>query len=311
MSTLKHVLEIIDLLEKPNICGGDVLEFFREKGLLEYMDIYIERIESEKGYTDFIKITIPRNRSSGPVLGIIGRLGGLGARPEYIGLVSDADGAIVALASAYKIAEYFKKGESLEGSVIVSTHICPRALVLPYKPATMITSPVELYELVKREVDERMNTILSIDATKANMVIKQYGFAITPTVKDGWILRVSPDLINIYVRVTGEQPLIVPITMQDLLPYTTKVYHINSIIQPWLYTSAPVVGVATVTRQVVSGDSTGATDIYVLEKATRFIVEVYKDYGSGKARFYDEDEWRTINTIHGSVREIMARGFSR
>ena len=66
------------------------------------------------------------------VLGVIGRLVGLGARPEYIGLVSDADGAIVALATAYKIAELKSRGEALPGDVIVSTHICPCAIANRY-----------------------------------------------------------------------------------------------------------------------------------------------------------------------------------
>ncbi|OYT37604.1 MAG: hypothetical protein B6U89_07080 [Desulfurococcales archaeon ex4484_58] len=309
---MKHVLEIIDLLEKPDINGFDIKEFFEEKELLDLVEISVKRIKGSRGYTDFIKITIPgssESRRYSPVLGVIGRLGGLGARPEYIGLVSDADGAIVALATAYKIAELKSRGEALPGDVIVSTHICPCAIVIPYEPAPMITSPVELYDLVKREVDPRMNAILSIDATKANQVIKHTGFAITPTVKEGWILKVSPDLINIYVRVTGEQPLIVPITMQDILPYTTHVYHINSMMQPWLYTSAPVVGVATTTRQVVAGNATGATNIYVLEQTTRFIVEVAKDYTSGKARFYDENEWKKIIEIHGEIKDILKKGF--
>ncbi len=72
---------------------------------------------------------------------------------------------------------------------------------------------------------------MSIDATKANLVVKgRGGFAITPTIKDGWILKVSEDLINIYMWITGHLPIIVPITLQDVLPFSTPVYHINSII---------------------------------------------------------------------------------
>jgi hypothetical protein len=153
-----------------------------------------------------------------------------------------------------------------------------------------------------------MDAVLSIDATKANWIVKHTGFAITPTVKEGWILKVSPDLIDIYMRVTGEPPVIVPITMQDILPFSTPVYHINSILQPWLYTKAPIVGVATTTRIVVPGSATGATNIFSLEQATRFVVEVAKDFTMGRARFYDEDEWKTIMKIHGEISHIMRKG---
>lgn len=59
-----------------------------------------------------------------------------------------------------------------------------------------------------------------MDAAEADLVVKHNGFAITPTVKEGWIFKVSSDLINIYTRVTGEPPVIAPITMQDILSFS-------------------------------------------------------------------------------------------
>jgi len=245
---------------------------------------------------------------SAPTLSIIGRLGGVGARPRLIGMVSDADGAIVALASALKICEMALRGDVLDGDVIVTTHICPNAPTRPHKPVPMMDSPVDLFSLLKLEVDLGMDAILSIDATKANRVINHIGFSTTPTVKEGWILKVSDDLIDIYTRVTGEPVSVVPITMQDITPLTTKIYHINSMMQPWIYTKAPIVGVAITTRLPVPGSATGATSIWSLEQATRFVVEVAKEFTSGRVRFYDEDERSTIMKVHGSVEEIMNRG---
>ena len=312
MSALKHVLEIIDLLEDPSIDGEKVVTWFREKGF-DSVELYSERISEGDRYTDFVKIVVrgsegKKSRGSAPTLGIIGRLGGIGARPSLIGMVSDADGAIVALATAYKLAEMSSRGDVLPGDVIISTHICPRAPIKPYKPVYMIGSPVDLFKLLKKEVDPDMDAILSIDATKANWIIKHRGFAITPTVKEGWILKVSPDLIDIYIRVTGEPPAVVPITMQDILPYTTPVYHINSMMQPWIYTSAPIVGIAITTIMAVPGSATGVTDVWSLEKATRFIIEVAKEFTSRKIKFYDEEEWKKIIEIHGTMKEIMKRG---
>ncbi|MCX8208762.1 MAG: DUF1177 domain-containing protein [Sulfolobales archaeon] len=161
---------------------------------------------------------------------------------------------------------------------------------------------------MRREVTPEMDAVLSVDATRANWVIKHTGFAITPTVKEGWILKVSPDLIDIYVRVTGEAPVVVPITMQDITPYSTPVYHINSMMQPWLYTSAPVVGVAITARMALPGSGTGITNFIALEQATRFVIEVAKDFTTGRARFYDPDEWETITKLHGPVAHILKRG---
>lgn len=312
MSTFKHVLQIVDILDDPNANGEKVRKFFREQGFKD-ITIEVETIRGERSSTDFIMITIPGTcgntlGGSYKTLGILGRLGGVGARPYEIGLVSDADGAIVALAAAYKIVEMKNRGETILGDIKIATHICPNAPIRPHKPAPMMDSPVDIFTLLKKEVSIDMDAVLSVDATKANLVVNHTGFAITPTVKEGWILKVSDDLIDIYIRVTGEPPIIVPITMQDILPYSTSVYHLNSMMQPWLYTEAPVVGVATTTRNVVPGSATGVTNLMSLESATRFVVEVAKQFSRGKVRFYDEEEWKTILSIHGSLRDIMRRG---
>jgi len=310
MSALRHVLEVIDLLDDPNVTGEKVKKFLTERGV---EDIQVSEVRGDKGKTDFLKIRIPGRRGKSqngdaPTLGIIGRLGGVGARPELVGMVSDADGAIVALAAALKIAEMRSRGDDLEGDVVITTHICPNAPTMPHKPVPMMSSPVDIFELLKLEVDPEMDAILSVDATKANLVINYTGFSITPVVKEGWILKVSEDLINIYVRVTGEPARIVPITLQDILPFSTKVYHINSMMQPWIYTKAPVVGVATTTSLPVPGSATGATNAWALEQATRFVIEVAKEYTAGRIKFYDEAEWNTIMQVHGRIDEILKKG---
>ncbi|RLG87818.1 MAG: DUF1177 domain-containing protein [Thermoprotei archaeon] len=312
MTTLKHVLEITDLLEDPNVNGQLVKKFFEDKGLKD-LEISIENIKGDKGETDFVKIVIPgkNGKSRGgnaPTLGVVGRLGGIGARPSLLGLVSDADGAIAALAVAYKVAELRARGDVLEGDVVITTHICPKAPTRPYKPVPMMSSPIDIFVLLKREADPSMDAILSVDATKANWVIKHTGFAITPTIKEGWVLKVSEDLLDIYTRVTGEPPVVVPITMQDITPYSTPVYHINSMVQPWIYTKAPVVGVAITARMAIPGSATGATNIWALEQATRFVVEVAKEFTAGRAKFYDEEEWKKLISIHGELRDIMRKG---
>ena len=58
----------------------------------------------------------------------------------------------------------------------------------------------------KQEVDERMDAVLSVDTTKGNRIINVRGFAISPTVKQGYILRVSEDLLGIMQIVTGRLP---------------------------------------------------------------------------------------------------------
>jgi hypothetical protein len=215
--------------------------------------VSVEEVGSAKGKTDFVKVVIAGTQGrlrggTSRTLGIIGRLGGLGARPKRIGLVSDGDGAVAAVATALKIARMQAEGDPLPGDVI-STHVCPDAPTRPHQPVEFMDSPVTVEEMNAREVFPEMDALLSIDTTKGNRILNHRGFAISPTVKEGYILRVADDLVRIMETTTGRLAVTFPITMQDITPYGNDIYHINSILQPSVVTDAPVVGVGSRQKQ--------------------------------------------------------------
>ena len=309
---LKHVLEISDLLENPEVDAEALRQAFLRRGL-KNGDFKTQRVKGKKGETRFIKIRIPgtsagRKRRPGPVLGIIGRLGGVGARPHRIGLVSDADGAITALAAGLKIAELRDRGDGWDGDVIVTTHLSPRSPIIPHEPVPFMDAPVSVAQMNRYEVDARMSAILSVDTTKGNRVINERGFAISPTVKDGYILKVSADLLDIMQNVTGRRPVVFPITTQDITPYGNGIDHLNSIMQPATATHAPVVGVAITAESVVPGCAGGANQPWDIELAARFCVEVAKAYGRGECAFYDEPEFKRLVRLYGSLERFKTLG---
>ena len=53
----------------------------------------------------------------------------------------------------------------------------------------------------------RGDAVLSIDTTKGNRILNTRGFAISPTVKEGWILKVAPDLVRLAEIATGRLPV--------------------------------------------------------------------------------------------------------
>jgi len=307
---LKQVIEAYELLDSTYVNGYKVAEILKERGI-EHVEV--TTINGEKGSTDFIKIIIPgkNGKISGrdaPTLGIIGRLGGIGARPEMIGIVSDADGAVTAIAVALKLADMQKNGDILDGDIIIATHICPNAPTIPHEPVPFMGSPVDMSTMNKYEVDPQMDAILSVDTTKGNRIINVRGFAITPTVKEGWILKVSDDLLDIMQHVTGRLPAVVPITMQDIIPYGNEIYHTNSILQPATATKAPVVGVAITAEVPIPGCATGASHIIDIEQASRFCIEVAKGFGRGKVKFYDENEFKRLVELYGPMNHLQTLG---
>ncbi|RWZ46597.1 DUF1177 domain-containing protein [Labedella phragmitis] len=306
-----HLITAYDLLDDPAVRGTAVADYLR--GISAGADIAVETVAGDRGETDFVRITIPGTdgRAAGgsaPTLGILGRLGGLGARPEQIGFVSDGDGALAAVTIAAKLLAMSERGDRLPGDVIVATHIDPDAPTQPHDPVPFMGSVIEQDVSNAHEVTADMDAIISIDTTKGNRVCNRKGIAITPTIADGWILRVSETLLDIVGRTTGRAPVVMPITTQDITPYGNDVYHVNSIVQPCTATSAPVVGVAIVTETAVAGSATGATDLHDVEQAVRFAIETAKDFGRGIASFHDEVELAHLMSLYGSMSVLRTRG---
>lgn len=307
---LKQVLDVYEILDDIHVNGEVVTEYAKSKGIL---DATYTRVDEGKGPTDFIRLVIPGrngklNGGKAPTLGIIGQLGGIGARPERIGFVSDGDGALSAVATAIKLIDMVGKGDQIDGDVIVSTHICPTAPTMPHDPVPFMGSPVDMATNVKLTVDPDMDAILSVDTTKGNRILNKRGFALTPTVKAGYILHISEDLLQIQQTSTGELPCVLALTTQDITPYGNGLYHMNSILQPCCGTDAPVVGVAITTESSVPGCATGATHEVDVAEVVQFCVEAAKEFTTGKCSFYDKDEFEMIQKLYGSMKVLQTRG---
>ena len=306
---LRQVIDLFELLDHPRAGGEAIRQYLDETGKC---DVETTRLDGEQGSTDHIKITIrgSAGRMNGgefPTLGIIGRLGGLGARPQITGFVSDGDGALAALSAAAKLARMAKLGDELPGDVIITTHICPNAPTRPHDPVPMMGAPVSHEQINAVEVCSEMEAIISIDTTKGNRVINVNGFAVSPTIKQGYILKVSNDILDVMSAVTGKLPLVLPLSQQDITPYGNGLGHINSILQPSIVTSAPVIGVAITTQVAVAGCATGATHPMDVEGVARFAVEVAKKYTAGACQFYDEEEFSRLTELYGEMTRFQSK----
>lgn len=276
-------------------------------------DVSVKTIKDGKYSTDFIKVVIPGKNGktaggSAPTLGIVGRLGAIGARPEVTGYVSDGDGALCALAAASKLIDMKRKGDTLSGDVIICTQICPNAPTQPHVPVPFMGSPVDMATMNREEVDTGMDAILSIDTTKGNCVINSNGFAVSQTVKEGYILRYSSDVLDIMQRTTGKAPHTFGVSIQDITPYGNSLYHLNSILQPATATNAPVIGVAVTTELPVAGCATGASHFVDVEETARFVTEVAKAFCDGKCSFYDKDEFELLVKKYGKMDHLQTMG---
>ncbi len=310
---LSEILTMYELLDQPGKPGKDIVALLKKEGADR---VVLQVVKEKKGSTEFIKITIPgkNGKAKGgkaPTLGVIGRLGGVGARPEVIGLVSDGDGALTALSVGLKLARMHKRGDVLEGDIIVSTHVCTNAPTEPHDPVPFMGSPIELSTMNKYEVTPEMDAILSIDTSRGNRIINHIGFAISPTVKQGYILRMSDDLLSLMEQTTGKLPVTFPITTQDITPYGNDLYHFNSILQPAVATKSPVVGIALTSEVPVAGCATGVSNAVSIDAAGRFVVEVAQRFGKGTCDFYNKEEFKKIVSLYGEMTHLQKNPLSK
>lgn len=310
--SLKQTLCVYELIDCADVKGEDIVALFQSFPTIQATST---TVKDAKGQSDFIRIVIPgsQGKSQGknaPTMGIIGRLGGIGARPSRIGVVSDADGAIAAITTALKLAKMHEKGDVLKGDVIITTHICPNAPTRPHSPVDFMDSPLEDETMNINEAIVEADAILSVDTTKGNRLINHKGYALSPTVKEGYILPVSEDLIRLMEWSSGQKAVTFPLSIQDITPYGNGLHHINSIMQPSVSTSAPVVGVAICSETVVPGCSTGASHEVDIATTVKFMIEVAKEFGEGACTFYDVEQFKFLTSLYGNMTHFQASGSS-
>lgn len=309
--SLKILINTYELLDDIHVDGQAAASFLQSYGA---NNVSTNHVLGENGKeTDFVKCIIVGSHGkikggSAPTLGIIGRLGGIGARPERLGFTSDGDGALCAIAIAAKLSSMSQRGDQLPGDVIITTHICPTAPTRPHEPVPFMRSPISSAQSNQYEIDPQMDAVLSIDTTKGNRIFNERGFAISPTVKEGWILRTSESLLSIMQTTTGELPKVFALTQQDITPYGNGLYHLNSIMQPSVATDKPCVGIAVTTHTQVAGCATGATHLTDLDEIVRFCIEVAKEFTTGNCSFYDDNEFKCMVDKYGSLSHFQSMG---
>lgn len=305
---LSQVLEAIEMLDAP-VWGADIAPILTDRGL----DVEVSSISGQRGRTDFLVVKVPGSNgaSSGgdsPTTGIVGRLGGIGARPEVAGLVSDGDGAVAALAAIMSLARARDRGDRMPGDVIVATHICPEAPTEPHDPVPFMGTPVPMEVMNRWEVRPEMDAVLSVDTTKGNRILNWKGIAITSTVLEGWVLPVAPDLVDVYEQVCGVPARVLPISTYDITPYGNGLHHVNSILQPAVACRVPTVGVAITAETAVPGSATSASHPGDIALATSFVLEVARRFGSGGIRFFDEEEFTEAQRRYGTMSHLQTPG---
>ena len=83
-----------------------------------------------------------------------------------------------------------------------------------------MNSPVETWQVNKEEVTDDLDAVLVVGYHKGQPDHQSPRFwRISPTVCQGYILRVSEDLLDVMQMTTGKLPYVFALTQQDITPY--------------------------------------------------------------------------------------------
>ncbi len=307
--SMKSTMAMYELLDSAYVDGESICEYFRAQGA----QAETTRLHGADGYTDLVEIRVPgssgkQKGGTAPTIEVAGSLGGVGGRPAICGIVSDADGALVALACAQKVLGMAKKGDILPGDLVVRTTICTNAPTMPHHPVPFMNSYLDFVTLKKHIIDQSADAILITETSRGNRVANYPVFGITPTVKEGWILKVSEDAIDAMERVTQEPAKVIPLTMQDITPVNNGVHHLNGLGELPEGTKAPCIGIGLTSPLPLSGAAPGVTNVSALEVAVRYAVEVIKGFLMGNFSFYDEEEYSSLVSMYGDMSGLYSGG---
>ncbi|CAM5269910.1 hypothetical protein SANTM175S_04079 [Streptomyces antimycoticus] len=320
---LKHVLDIIELLDRPQTSGALLADHLRAVQAAAGADpqtapqVEVRTVEGDKGSTDFVSVTVPGRRGKlgggdAPTLGILGRLGESGPARSGSGWSRTPTGRWRRCPPRPSCWTCTPAATSWTAMSRSPPYVSGWAPTQPHDPVPFMDSPVDTLVCNREEISPAMDAVVSIDTTKGNRLLNHRGVALSPTVCQGWILRVSEDLVAVLESVTGESARILPITTQDITPYGNGVHHLNSILQPAVATTAPVVGLAITAGSAVAGCATGASHETDIAVAARFAVETAKEFGRGVARFLDPEEFaRLVELYDGGAQGVRRAGRER
>jgi len=302
--SLQTTLVTYEALDSATVNGQSIVKMFAPFSefnvTVKVTTVNDEPPEDPTKTVDFVSILIPgtNGKSVGGTartLGVIGR-----------------NGAIGAIATALKLAQMKRAGDDLPGDVIVTTHIATDVSMSFNDGVAFMGMPVSSETMNIYEVSSAMDAILSIDASKGNSIIKHRGFALTPTAMQGYILRMSPDLVKVMESTTGRAAVTLPISQQDITPYDNGLYHFNSIMQPHIATKAPVVGVAVTAQSVAGGSDSSANHETDIAEVVRFCVEVAKRFTvastDNPCEFYNAAEWSKIRGMYPDLSVFQTSG---
>lgn len=300
---LKQGIEVLDLLTSAEVNGTMLVEYLNSLGSCEAQ---VECVCGLNGSYKTLKVTITGTDGAisgggSPTLGFVGQVGDQASSQSKNERIPDYIGTSIVLLTATKILQMNKSGNALRGDVILSAQISSNT-------ATSENTTLQKEVPTHTEVSQFMDAVISIGSYKREKVGYHKGIAISPTVKEGYILKLSDDLWALAKKNTDVLPISLPLSQQDIIPRETGLPQAHTILQPSRATSAPVVGIG-IQNEKASGQGLETCFSERIESTGRFLATVATAFTNGECSFFDEQEFTLLRTSYGDMSHFQHIGW--
>lgn len=310
---LEQLSKAFNSCDMPEVNGTRLVEYLNSLGACEVQVLDVCGLN--RTYKT-LKVTISGTHGAisggnSPTLGIIGQCGGQSLSQKTKEHIPDYIGTNVVLFAAARILKMIKSGNTLRGDVILSVQISSDS------PASVTSKCKEPCKkaLTHSEVSLLMDAVISIGSYRGGKIGNSKGIAISPTVKEGYILKTSDDLWNLAKRKMGVSPMGLPLSQQDIIPFEKGLPQAHTILQPSTATSAPVIGIA-IQNEMISGKRIDTSLLekieiseHIIESMGHFLVDVATAFTNNECSFFDEQEYTLLRTSYGDMSHFQHIGW--
>lgn len=303
---LKQGIEVFDLLTSAKVNSTRIVEYISSFGPCKAQ---VEGSCGPNGSYKTLKVTIAGTDGAisggkSPTLGFVGQVGDQASSQSKNERIPDYIGTSIVLLTAAKILQMITSGNALRGDVILSAQIGSNTSTSVSSENTTFQKEVPTHT----EVSLVMDAVISIGSYRGAKIGYNKSIAISPTVKEGYILEISDDLWALAKKTNDVSPISLPLSQQDIIPCEKGLPQAHTILQPSRATSAPVVGIG-IQNEMASRHGLNTSLFERIESTGRFLVTVATAFTNNNCSLYDEHEFTILRTSYGDMSHFQHIGW--
>lgn len=299
-----EIIELADLLSQNDFGSNELVDYLKSVGPA---DAEIQLVHTVDSSIEILKVIIKGTEgafSGGtrPTLGIVSQLSNCKSTIEGIGCIDMNAGVFSVLVAAYELLHITKTEGGILGDVMfavfIGSDVTPKLRAL-----------ISFLSDNSFGISQHMDAVLSVGTSKFFERENDGSIAVSPTVKEGYILKISDDILDVFSRQSNQAIEALTITQQDIIPTEKGMTQRTNLLQPSTKTSAPVVGISIGSSAALSNEDGRVVSLKDIGRIATGCLDIARSYGANECVFYDEEEFTELRVSYGNMSHFQGIGW--